>query len=454
MRTTEVGRKFKFTDTRVERWRNDPAREVFLYDAERPNLVLRLSAGENGRKTFFFHRTDRTRPEPGRASRTVKVRIGTWPELTVEKARDEVDKLNGRTVDADGVVPGRDRTTAVTLRAAFDEYMTGHVAKLATWQGAAEKKQHPYERLFRLYLEPHAGLSMDAIDHDKVEAIHQSIPRAKGLDARRRNGRKRGGREAANSVLMLLSAIFNRRLEMLQRVNKRGTRFNPCDLVKRFPPTPRTACLRGDEIPRFIDAIAEFKREFGTYRHTRPGREMVKGRPIEGRVSAADVLLTCLATGQRRGDVSRMTFSELNLDSGEPTWTIPARGTNKMQTAKTIALPEPVVDMLRERRTRATGDEVFPGARGASKVVDVRKTFRVILRLGGIKTAGLTPHSLRAAFVTEGVRGKHNLEAISRAVGHSSIKTTQRYANLFDKEKRDTTVGIAASMFANVGAGK
>jgi hypothetical protein len=103
-------RKFSFTDTRLERWEADPEREVCLYDADKPNLVRRISP--SGAKTFYFWRTDRTAAGGGKASRTAKRRIGLLDEMTVEQARREVDLLNGDTAKADGAVPSGPSPTA------------------------------------------------------------------------------------------------------------------------------------------------------------------------------------------------------------------------------------------------------------------------------------------------------------------------------------------------------
>lgn len=422
----------------IERAKPDPERDVYLHDAKRPNLVVRVSP--KGARTFYFYRTD-----PTRKGGTAKERIGTVGEWTLEQARARVDLLNGATVEAGGVVPVKDKPNGSTLGDACRTYMAWHVAN-----GGRSDKDH--QSMFKLYLEQHAHVPMDLIDDLWIEAnIKFAVANVGGLDERRAKLRRSNGHATANKVLAMLSAVFSRYLETTKDARGRrlsSSRMNPCKGVKPFKKTRRKECLRGDEIPRFLAAIDVFKREYCYYKHTRPGRNMVKGEPIESRLALADVLFVALVTGQRRGAVAGMKWTDLRLTSGEPTWRIPAEKGNKSHEAKTVALHGKVVDLLRERRKRIGDSEfVFPGARGANKAVDPRKVFHKVLAIAGIDNPDLRMHDLRAAFVTLGIASGKNLEAISQAVGHSDIATTRHYSRLNDEQKRTVATGIGDLMF-------
>jgi integrase len=416
----------------IDRTRPDPSRELYLHDEKRSHLVVRVSP--KGARTFYFYRTD-----PTRKGGTAKERIGPVGEWTLEQARAKVDILNGRTVEAGGVVPQRERRGGATLGDACRDYMAWHVAS-----GGRSDRDH--QSIFKLYLEPHEHVPIDAIDDQWVERnVKFAVANAKGLDKRRAKLRRSGGTYAANKVLSMLSSVFTRYL----KVNKlAGKRMNPCLGVEPFPKSRREECLRGDEIHRFIAALDTFKREHGYYKHTRPGRKMFKGEPIESRLALADVLFVALVTGQRRGAVAGMKWSDLRLSNGEPTWRIPPEKGNKSRVVKTVALHAKVLDLLRERRKRIGDTEfVFAGARGANRAVDPRKVFRKVLAIAGIDNPDLRMHDLRAAFVTLGIASGKNLEAISQAVGHSDIATTRHYARLSDEQKRNVATGIGDLMF-------
>ncbi|MCC6677425.1 MAG: integrase family protein [Phycisphaerales bacterium] len=424
-------RQFKFTDTRLEGWRPDPERDVYLHDTERPNLVLRISP--KGAKTFYFYRKDRTR-----ASLTAKIRIGTLGEWTVEQARTQVDKLNGATAEAGGKVPKREQPGTVTLGMAYAEYAAWHKA-------SGGRSCYQQDRMYALYLERFTHVLMDEIDDGWIERnVKLGVVNAEGLDERRKNLRRSGGTYTANNVLVLVSSVFERYLKVHKLA---GKKMNPCRGVEPYPTARREECLRGDEIQRFIAAIDTFKREHCHYKHTRPGRGMFKGEPIEGRLSLADVLFVALVTGQRRGAVARMRWDHVRLNGEQPTWRIPAEKGSKSRVPKMVFLHPKVVELLRERRNRIDGEFVFPGARGANRAVDPRKVFHKILALAEIDNPNLTMHDLRASFVTLGIASGMNLEAISAAVGHADLSTTQHYSRLSGAQKLTVATGIGDLMF-------
>ncbi|QOJ01327.1 MAG: integrase family protein [Phycisphaeraceae bacterium] len=430
MRTVTDDRKFKFTDTRLEAWRPTEG-EVYLHDTERPNLLLRISP--KGAKTFYFCRTDRS-------GKTAKQRVGPLGEWTVEQARARVDVLNGQTVEAGGAVPKRDRPSTHTLGDAFADYITFR-------EGEGGRSVYQQRRMYALYLERFAHVLMDEIDEVWVERnIKHAVARGDGLDERRKALRRSGGTYTANNVLVLFRAVYARYL----KVNKlKGKRANPCVDVPLYPTSRREECMSPEEIKRFLAAIDTFKREHCVFKHTRPGRGMFKGQPIESRIALADVLFCCVTLGQRRGAVAGMRWTDLRLNGDDPTWRIPPIKGNKSRKWKTIHLPPKAVELLRERRQRSgDGEYVFPGARGTAKVKDPRKVYHKILVIAGIDNPHLTIHDLRAAFVTLGVVKGKTTEAIAAAVGHDSPDTTtEHYVRLSKAQKRSVTHEISAAMF-------
>lgn len=435
MRTVTDDRKFRFTDTRLEAWPPKEG-EVVLFDTDKPGLVLRVRGDS---KSFYLWRTD------ARTGKTAKRRIGSLGEWTVGQARAEVDRIAGMTVENGGAVPKRDRPSTHTLGDAFFRY-------IAYREGEGGRSVYQQRRMYALYLERFAHVRMDAIDDVWVETnVKHAVARGEGLDERRKNLRRSGGTYTANNVLVMFRAMFGHFLRTTKDARGRAlslTRMNPCVGVKLYPTARRETCMDPDEIKRFIAAIDTFKREHCVFKHTRPGRGMFKGQPIEARLALADVLFVCIVTGQRRGAVAGMRWADVHLGN-DPTWRIPAIKGNKAKKPKTIHLPPRVADMLRARRERCgDGKYVFPGARGADRVKDPRKVYHKILRLAGIDTPGLTIHDLRAAFVTLGVVKGLTTDAIAKAVGHDSPgTTTEHYVRLSENQKRDVARTISDAMF-------
>lgn len=433
----ESERLFRFTDTRLANW---PAggREVYLHDTEKPNLVLRISP--SGTKTFYFYRKDRTQK-----SLTAKIRIGTLGEWTVDQARDQVDKLNGQTVDSGGIVPKRPKADpkTVTLGEAFTAYLEDHKAN-----GGRTADQ--YERWYKLYLASDARTPMESIDRGWVQAKLREVVNAQ-VDAKRAKARRKGGRAVANSVLALLSALYSHHLE---EHDKEGTRANPCRVAKgskkklKFKVDPRRIAMDEDEQARFVNALDTYKREHAVYKVTRTRLGWVKGAPIAKKADLADLLFFALVSGRRRGSIARMKWADLNLNTAKPTWTIPAED-NKAGTEDTVTLHPEIAKMLRERRKVAQGEFVLPGAlgkvnteTGRHRLADPRKTFRAVLALAGITRTGLVIHSLRATYITNGLRMKESTESVRNAVGHASLASTQGYSALADDDKRRVSNAI------------
>lgn len=433
-------RRFNFTPKRLEDYTLPEGRdEVCLFDEGKAGLVLRVRRHEGGCSKAFYHwRTDAA------TQRTAKHRIGSLGDTSLKAARDKVDERNGATVKADGVVPKRERHGRVTLGDAFDSYIAEHVAT----GGRCEVQ---YRRWYRLYLEDHAAMPMDTITPKWVtDEIKVGIVNVKGLEAKRRHARKDGGRAVANGVLALLSTMFTHHL---RDNDPEGKRVNPCDRVELYPKRARRQAMNEEETRRFIEAIDTYKREHAVYAITRKRLGWIKGAPIPKKMDLADLLFMALITGRRRGSIARMKWADLNLNTEHPTWTIPPVD-NKADVEDVVTLHPVVADLLRERRKAAPKDAVYvlPGAVGgergsqSNKVADPRKVFRIILGIAGITNTRLVPHSLRATFITNGLRMKHSTESVRNAVGHASIASTAGYAALLEDDKRRVSDAIGDGM--------
>lgn len=437
MRTVgDSDRRFNFTDNRLENYTLPEGRgEVFLFDTGKSNLVLRVRGTS---KVFYYLRTD------AKSGKTVKHRVGPLGENTVEEARHRADEISGSVAQAGGAVPKRERLGPTKIGDAFASYIAEHVA-------SGKRCEQQYRRLYRLYLERHAKMAMDEVTPKWVnDTIKVGIVNAKGLDAKRVNARKSGGRATANAVLALLSTVFT---HYLKEEDQEGTRVNPCDRVDLYPKRARRQAMNADETRRFIEAIDTYKREHAVYAVTRTRLGWVKGQPIPKKVDLADLLFIALITGRRRGSIARMKWADLNLNTDHPTWTIPPED-NKAGVEDVVTLHPEVARMLRERRKAAPKDAKFalPGALGGgrksstNKVADPRKTFQTILEIAGITRKGLVIHSLRATFITNGLRMKESTESVRHAVGHASISSTQGYAALLEEDKRRVSDAIGDGM--------
>ena len=151
---------------------------------------------------------------------------------------------------------------------------------------------------------------------------------------------------------------------------------------------------------------------------------------------AAAIVRMCMLTGARLGEVRTARFEQFNLDLG--TWSKPAANT-KQRRVHRVPISVEVAALVRQRRVAvAMGCEwLFPGdalgADGAPKdqpVQEIRRFWSAMQ--AAAELPGVRIHDLRHTFASLLVSGGASLEMIGKLLGHSQMRTTQRYAHLID----------------------
>ena len=355
----------------------------YLYDAEEAGLVLQITAA--GRKTFQLYKKHQGRP--------VRVTFGTWPEITVEQARKKARKAK-TDLDA-GTNPNddlRQKRQEMTFADLFGQYMVRHakVRKL-TWQ----EDQNQFDR----YLGAFAKKKLSAITRKDVAALHARIGKTAPT--------------AANRVLSLLSSVFGRAIEF-----DLWAGANPCTGVRKFPEQSRDRFLSGDELRRFFEALEQ-----------------------EPNDTARDFFSVALLTGARRSNVLEMMWADIDLDAA--TWRI---GRTKNGSPQTVALVEPVVELLRERRRQATSVFVFPGKGATGHLVEPKRGWTRICKRSGIEGARI--HDLRRTMGSWQAKTGASLPVIGKSLNHKNQSTTAIYARLDLDPVRSAMEKAAAAMLA------
>ena len=84
--------------------------------------------------------------------------------------------------------------------------------------------------------------------------------------------------------------------------------------------------------------------------------------------------------------------------------------------------------MLLECRLASGGDYVFPSPKGIDHLVNmVQYHFKAACKNAGIE--GLRFHDLRHTAATRMVEGGVPLHAVAKILGHSTVRTTERYSH-------------------------
>ena len=290
-------------------------RTVF-YDTEVPKLALRVTAA--GTKTFYLVK---------RVGEMVWLKLGVFPDMTVENARKEAQIKLGLFADGDNPAEARRALKAEpTLAEFFKEYGERHGQKKKAWRDDQQR--------FRDYLDKPLGKrKLSTVTREMIGRILSDM--------------ERQGRAGAtvNNVRALASGIFSKAIEWSYLSD------NPVKGIKTRKAVKRDRFLRGHELPRFFAAVAE-----------EPNGVM------------RDYFLLSLLTGARRSNVLEMRWNQIDIDEG--LWRIPE---TKNGTAQNVTLAPEAVAILKARKVVVIKSPfVFPGQGKTGHLVEPKKGWQRI----------------------------------------------------------------------------
>lgn len=387
-----MGRRINFTKAALEKTGCPAGQDrEYIYDLRTPALAFCTTA--TGHRSFYLYKRVKGRPQ--------RIRLGGFPELSIEQARIQAAKVNGDI--AGGADPqqvkrlGRAESTVGDL---LTHYLETH-AKLhkKTWRDDEEQ--------FDRYLESWRNRRISTIRTTDVQAIHAKV------------GREHG-HYAANRMLSLISAMWNK----AGGVGFSGA--NPAKGVQKFKEKSRERFIQGDEMPRFFKALA-----------------------AEPNTTIRDYILISLLTGARRANVQAMRWEEINLDRA--LWVIPD---TKAGTPLAVPLSSRAVAILEDRKENRkkddeTGEEspwVFPGYGRTGHLIEPKSSWNAILNRANIKDLRL--HDLRRTLGSWQAAAGSSLPIIGKSLGHKSQATTQIYARLAMDPVRASVDAATLAMIA------
>lgn len=368
-------------------------KRLTIYDEKVPKLALRVTAA--GTKTFYVVK---------RAGTEIAwVKLGAFPEMTVEKAQAEAERILGEF--ATGANPAQARRTfkaEPTLTEFFTEYGTRHGNKLAVWRDMQQR--------FRDYLQkPLGDKKLTAINRAMIARVLSDVEKA--------------GKAAATVRLVraLASGMFSKAIEWGY------LDANPAHGVKvAGRVVTRDRFLQPDELPRFFAALAE-----------------------EPSIAMRDFILLALLTGARRANVCAMHWREIDLAAGN--WRLPV---TKNGTPQTVTLCPEAVEILKARQEATAGGFVFPGTGATGHMVEPKKAVIRIMERAGIPYGrndpnGVTLHDLRRTLGSWQARTGASLAIIGKSLNHKSQQATAIYARLdLDPVRASVNTATAAMLEA------
>ena len=312
--------KLKFTKTALLALTLPEAgKRMAVYDTEVSKLAMRITAA--GSRTFYVVKRV--------GANMAWVKLGTFPDMTVEQARGEAQKILAEF--AVGANPAAARR-AIREEPTFAEALADMLVHKTKRDGSpiTERTKQDYLDTVRLHMVAIANSKLSHITRSDVKAIHAKVS-------------KKSARQA-DKAIAIVSSVFNYAVDVEHFKGE-----NPAARIKKNAVVTRDRFAQAVELPYLFTAIAES--------------------------SLSDFFLLSLLTGARRSNVQAMAWRELDLDAR--IWRI---GMTKNGTPQNVTLSPEAVDVLVARK-RATGMSpfVFPGEGKTGHLVEPKKAWAAIL---------------------------------------------------------------------------
>lgn len=361
----------------------------------------------------------------GRQAPVRKYTIGSVKKVTPEEARRIAKTIVAETVK--GGDPAKEKT-ADRKSPTFDDLVQLYLATIDKKQKLNTYKL--YSHWLSIAAQSLGRRKAKDVSRSDIERLHLSLSDRP---------------TTANRVLTTISSMYSWAIgtSLLIRAE------NPATGIKKYVEESRERYLTGEELSRLGDAIRTAE-STGIPWEPDPSKKTKHAPKEENRrvkidMFAAAAIRLFILTGARRGEILRLKWSSVDLERG-----ILFLGDSKTGK-KTIILNSPAQAILAE--LPRIGPYVIPGE---DKVLpdgqiehrprsDLKRPWQHVRKYAGLDKTADDPllrvriHDLRHTHASVGVGANLSLQIIGKLLGHTQMKTTQRYAHLADDPKRSAS---------------
>jgi integrase len=362
-----------------------------------------------------------------------RLKLGAYPAMTLQAARKRA--RNAQAAIDDGHDPAGERHAAKaqrtdTIEALAADYLKKHARKY-------KRSAHEDERILEVDVLPHwRQISVRDLTRREVRALIDRVADRAPI--------------MANRVLALVRKMLN------FAVDQDWIDANPAARVQKpAREVSRDRVLSDEELRRLWRLLSHLP---STAEKPAPGRARAKGSkddplcPISAPLAA--LLKVRLLTAQRGGEVTRMRWVDVDLESGW--WTIPATDAKNGEPHR-VPLSDEVVALIRAQQKSDNDREYVFVGQGASLRDRAKKAPSAIARALGIEFRG---HDLRRTAATRiaeaGIPRDHIAKVLNHVEGGPRA-TRVHDRHTYDPEKRlalDTWTRTLKGIIEGTDAGK
>ena len=387
------------------------ASKYILWDTDLPSFALRVMP--SGAKSFVL----RYRIGKGRSAKERLVTLGKVGEITCEAARRLAKdyKAEARL----GLDPEQERRQDIPQGVTFADLLerwrinAAHINRRTGATRRADNVKLDVDRL-TIHALPILGKHLVAeLKRSDINFLRDEITR--GATRVRRKTKLRGvrnvtgGAGTAARTVAVLSSVFS------YAIDEELMETNPCRGVKVKPAGRRERFLSEAEAARLGEVLNSWSTD-------------------QASQTAVTIIRLLSLTGARRGEITKLKWSEIDFDQG-------FLRLGESKTGHSIRPLSAMALKMLEGIPRTNKTWVFPTATGDGPFQGLGKIWREVRKKADLEDVRL--HDLRHSFASFGAANGLSLPMIGALLGHRNIATTQRYAHLTNDAARKAADGIA-----------
>lgn len=380
------------------------AGNAFVWDEEIRGFGVRVFS--TGTRVFVYQcRVD---------GRTVRLKLGVFPSVTVDEARRLAKQAAGTHASGQPLRKPAGEDERHTVAELFPTFLAERVGKLKP------RTQVEYERLWQKTLKPVFGRSAArAVDEGMVARWHSETRKTPML---------------ANRAIDLLSGFF----AWAERRGYCAKLSNPCPGVERFDEPRRSRSLSADEY-RALGAVftkaehegirpAPKQQKHAVNEATKKHRPKQADQPRKASPVVIAALRFIALSGWREQEALSLRWDAIDFVRGVAVLQDTKAGRNARPLGK------PALDLLRAQPRKGAHPFVFPGARAGTHLTEPKYTWTSVRHEAGLT---LRLHDLRHSFTTvaSDELGIHD-RFIAGLIGHTISGVTARYGEIRENTLR------------------